>query len=479
MCKQIYSKKRQLFNLHWGKSDALISDFVDKYNQGKPLGSQLRSEHWELARILVRTYSKQLSYHQAYAKPLEPHEGILPMLDTNNTYLADEMKCSTRKIRRLRTRLKEAGFITGYVFRGQNAQYRIQLTHTALYLQENNRGDNIIDWFIPAFQKLRKAAQAAPPQPENQTQNPASAPTQTDNLSTYSNQLPVAGTLNYILSGSDLQQAVENQRVMKEKTVSPCENSVQKPEKPVENARQEVAQKRNQNLNENSSAGNTHDQAETAPGKQEPESSAPATNDFVVPETAHSTVAQTISHLTLAEQMRLRNLISVIWMHATTALYARRYFDEEEIEQGKACIAEYFCYSDPARWTAGRKEVMRRITLVKLWIKRRERMGKPTYSPPKPGSYFDFRKEHGFIATKAWYKEDKEHRAEIEDEKLLNKATDEYLRSREPGAKESTIDVYKKWQQRLGKRSNRLLNKFHKSIEELSHASKENNGAAA
>ncbi|WP_020539263.1 hypothetical protein [Lewinella cohaerens] len=479
MCSKTYSIRQQQFNIHWGKSDALVSDFVDKYNQGKPLGSQLRSEHWELARILVRTYSKQLTYHQAYAAPLEPHEGTLPMLDTNNTFLADEMKCSTRKIRRLRTRLKEAGFITGYVFRGQNAQYRIKLTHTALYLQEGNRGDNVIDWFIPAFQKLRKAAQAASTQPGNQDQNPAPGPTETDNLSTYSNQLQVARTLHYILSGSDLQQATENQRVTKEKTVSTCENSVQKSEKPVENTRQEVAQERNQHLNENSSAGNTHDQAETEPGKQEPKSSAPSTNAFVIPETAYTTVEQTISHLTLAEQKRLRNLISVIWMHASTALYARRYFDEEEIEHGKACIAEYFCYSDPARWTAGRKEVMRRITLVKLWIKRRERMGKPTYSPPKPGSYFDFRKERGFIVTKAWYKEDKEHRIEIEDEKMLNKATDEYLRSREPGAKESTIDVYKKWQQRLGKRSNRLLNKFHKSIEELSHAKKETNGAAA
>lgn len=475
MCKQIYKVSRQKFNLHWGKSDELASAFMDKYNQGKPLGSQLRAAHWELMKVILRTYSKQLTYHQAYAQELTPHESTLPLLHTNNTYLANELKCSERKVRYLRERLMTARFFTDYVYHGQNAQYELEINTSVLYLQLNNNGGNVVDWFIPAFQALRKvhgpAAAPAPEQGPEQRPEAAGGSTPDANFATYSNQLKEACTLNYILSGAPFAKATDSQSVKTKEAVSECGKAVEKPKKPVQKPQNKAAQKRNQNLE----AGNTHSQAATGGGSTASGEVSPSTNSFVVPETAPQTLNAAIAHLPQGLRDRLRQMVSVLWLCAADVLYSEKYLEDAEIEAGKACLAEYFCYSSPQGWSAGSKELMRRMTLVKLWIERGERVGKQRFVPV-PGSYFDVRKPFGFGRTKAWYKQDKQHQKEITDRVQLTKACQEYLRSKEPGAKYSTADVYRKWSQRLGKRGPELLDKFHKYI---AHAANNSTGEAA
>lgn len=459
MCKQIYKISRQRFNLQWRKTDELVSAFIDRYNQGKPLGSRLRESHWALAKELIRQYSKQLSYHQAYIGQLEPHVDQLPMLETNNTYLANQLKCSTRKVRYLRTRLTQAGFLKTYVYRGQNAQYYLEIEPKVLYLQEQGKAENIIDWFLPEFQELRRKAAAAAKGPEKEAPAPPAPSPPAANFATYSNQLQEANTLNYILSGAPFQQHPDFQRISEESAVSSSGNSVEKPVKAVEKPQLSAAHSRNRKH----IAGNTPNQANSGRDQAASEDISPSTKQFVVPDTAPTSLEAAIAHLSETLKKKLRNQISILWLYAAEVLYNDTYLEPEEIEAGKACLAEYFCYSKPGGWAGGNKEIMRRMMLVKLWIERGEVIGKQRFVPI-PGSYFDIRKPKGFSQTKSWYKDDRKAVAEFVERGLFTKACNEYLRSCQPGAKYSTADIYKKWKQRLGKRSPALLDKFHKYI---------------
>lgn len=446
----------QKYHIKWRKSKHLLDAYIEQYNAGRPLREQLRQSHKALAEYLLFLHSAQLARHQGYVDQLDPEDperNELPRFLTNNAQLARQLGCSTRTVVNLRARLRDAGVILKEEFRGSNTSYELQLNPRLLHLQWGAYPENVIDQFLPEFQALR--ARAAGGGMKSLHHTVSSTETGTKELNE--------------LSGADFAHGAEPERVSSDKVLGTCGKPVENPSASVQNAAPESVP----GTGGHNGAGynpTACGEAGTAP----PVAAAPpATNEFVLPESAPDHVLDAVAHLPHELSVRLRRQVAIIWSLAMKLLYQDQWLAEPEVARAEARLAEYFCYSDPAGWAAGTEEVMRRIVLVRRWIERAPK-GQRRWVP-LPSLYFDVRNEKGFVRTKKWYKKDLQARREFKARELLTKALREYQASFLPGAKAGPMETYRRISQRLGKRDAALLQQFHELIldsqpEKHSHA---------
>lgn len=447
----------QRYSIRWRKSKDLLAAYIDRYNTGKPLGQQLRQAHRDLGEYLLYLNSAALQRHQACVGPLDPDKDkVLPRFLTNNAQLADHLGCSDRTVRNLRKRLRTAQVIVHEEFRGSNTSYELQLNPLVIHLQETAGPDNVIDHFIPAFQALRSAAGAPAQAPQKQAAGHGGRKTLPHTVTSLQKQ----DTKELIsLSGVPPAKAIEDQGISLGsvlKTALGCEKPVEKPSRSPQPGSEQAT---------GGVLGAGYETTATPTAGNTPPScgAPPATNAFVVPEQAPDTLAAAVAHLAPELQVRLARLVSVLWACALQFLWPDKWLISSQIEKGKARLAEYFAYSDPARWERGADELMRRMALVRRWLDAARPPGARWIPLPEP--YLDIRNQlNGFGRTKAWFKEDQAARWEIKNRELLTKALREYQRSHQAGAQTGPAEAYRRISQRLGKRDRALLDEFHALI---------------
>lgn len=445
------------YEVKWAKSKKLLSAHIEYYNQDKPLGDQLRSAHRKLMEYLLYLYSLTLKKKQAIEGPLLPG-GALPALYTNNEQLAQEMGCSVRTIQNLRRRLIEADFITGEVWHGSNSSYEVYLSFNTVHLEWRGDPCNVVRNFAPFVSENRadEAASAAPA---------AAPPTKSLRHTVSRNRTQVTKEL-IELSGVDDPQTLGFQL---ETNFSNVESRGKRP-KCVENTADNPQLVSNQDTQDTFSGYET---GRTQAGDSPPSCAAPPQEDGEQragrpdPKAKNpkpDSLVEVVEGLPDQQVRSIGRHVDVIYNAAIAELYPDKWICDQEKARTRARIAEYFIYAKPERYGAGAAEIMDRIMLVRKWIERGAWQDKKRWVP-LPSIYFDYRNEkNGFTKTKPWYKAHKQAKREFKDNELLTKAMKEYLKSQEDGAAVSPAETYRRIAQRLGKRSKKLLERFHEQI---------------
>ncbi len=429
------------YKIKWRKSKDLLEAYIRQHNSGQPaLRYQLRSTHKQLAEQLLYLYSVAIDREQQYGDAVRQGKS-LPLLRANNVQLAQKLGCSERTVINLRKRLVDARVITQEVFHGGNAQYELQINPQVLHIEQTGRPENVIYYFAVGYRPSQQQA------PEKLSGGGVKSLRHT-----VSSTIP--GTNKLIeLSGANFQQGAENQQI--------------EAKKPVEKVLK---------AEENRAGGVENPQTGSGPGTNgEPTTgyttatSGPETPPQVAtapPEHAPEHIEEVVGHLPREIADQIRRHVTVIWTAANLQLYADRYIHDQEADRAKAALAEYFAYARPDRFGAGASEILERIILVRRWIDRCARKGQKKWLK-LPGTYFNFRNPRGFVATKKWYRQHIQAKAEIKGKELLTKAINEYVKSLKPGARISTSETYRRISQRLGKWDKALLDRFHQQINEL------------
>ncbi|MEZ4991869.1 MAG: hypothetical protein R2824_15720 [Saprospiraceae bacterium] len=444
------------FAVKWHKSKKLLESYIERYNTGKRLSEQLRSNHKKLAEYLLHIYRLAIDAENAFGEGIHQNRP-LPLLRTNNQQLAAEMGCTDRTIINLRARLKAAGVIKREIFHGTNAQYEIEFSEQVLHLQHKGEPDNAIHHFVPgaAPSQQHKPGTAAPTPKTGMTKSFRHTVTSTG---------PVTNQL-IELSGANFQPEPENQSVVAAQAVGDGGEPVENAPEPVENPQMGIGRVTKPELR-------TGYETAAPDGQNSPPVAArPPAEDLdpvTPPEFAPDTVAEALAGLSEAAQTTIRRHLLVIWTCINLNLYPDKWISEGETERGQARLAEYFTYAHPDGWPGGAAEIIERVMLVRKWIERGRKEDKKRWVP-LPADYFDFRNPTGFRATKKWYKDHMRAKAEIKANELLTKAVKEYLRSHQDGAKYGPSEAYRRIKQRLGKYDQSLLERFHAQI--ANHAS--------
>ena len=406
---------------------------------------------------------------------LVPGTTPLPALWTNNVQLAQMLTCSERTVQNLRQRLRRAGIITREVWHGTNCQYELYLSPQVLHLQRGGDPDNQVDAFFVA------------PGPTVSTPPPQTLPhTVTSKTVLETNKLNK-------LSGAPFQQAVENESFTKLNPVGQLNNSVEKPEKLVENPLTgcvldtplelfsgyettsdtvletplrvaaalpkfpNTPERRRRNLPQ------VTPQVPEVPQVVNKSSSA-AAPPLTLPEKLPPTLTAVYAGLSPTDQLLLDRQVSRLASVASTVLYADRWICDPEHERMRIALAEYLRYAPAANYTRGANEVVERIHLVRRWIDAGLAAGQKRWVP-LPAAYFDVRNRQGFVATKAWFKKHQQAKIAIKDRELLTKAVNFYLASLRPEATIAPVEAYRRVTQTLGKRKAALVQIFHTEIQ--------------
>lgn len=425
-------KRKPFYTIHLGKSKKLFEGFRDRYNKNIPLSRRLRVSHKALADLLIYYYSKEIQRAQAYGNGVT--EGVeLPNLRTNNIQLSRKLDTCEKTVRNLRKRLEKANIITNTIFHGSNASYELTLNPAILHIAAQGQSENRISNFS-----------------KNHTPTPVFSDSKSPILPhTVTRTIQDTIKLNK-LEGVNFQQKSENQSFKVEKDVGKLLTGCGEMPEHVENQQLKPIQATPE---PDSGYEPCKTRQETAP----PVAAAP-------PQVAPGFVSDAVAHLPEKIQKKVQRHVDRIFSIAVINLYTGRWLSNEEQERGKARLAEYFVYSDPARYTAGANEITARIMLVKGWLDRREKKGQTGWTTPIPSAYFDVRNDKGFSKTKAWYKKHRAVRNEISRKTMLTKSVNFYMRSLEDGSKMSPSEAYRIVTQRLGKKSKALVQAFNEQI---------------
>lgn len=120
-------------------------------------------------------------------------------------------------------------FFIDYVYYGQNVQYELEINISVLYLQLNNNGGNVVDWFILVFQVFCKVyGLVVVEQVFQQVLEVVGGLILDVNFVIYSNQLKEVCIFNYILSGVFFVKVIDFQLVKLKEVVSECGKVVEK-----------------------------------------------------------------------------------------------------------------------------------------------------------------------------------------------------------------------------------------------------------
>jgi hypothetical protein len=516
-----FHKSMSHYEVKLTKSKALLHEFIDDYNVGRPKREQLRQTHRDLAYRLIQYYCESLKNCQAYYQVLKAGDQ-LPMLNINNVQLANSLKCSIRTVINLRARLTTAGLIYHYEWHGTNGQYSIMLSPRIIHLEKYGQPANAV-----AFFALPSAA-------------PSTPPAQTLHHTVTCNSIQVTKEL-IELGGEPNQQKPAVQDLRGVLGVGFPDLVVEKGSENVGTARFGCGQGTEQDTSETGyetssdpagyqqtgyspprcagvpagrrvrfqdmrerlavpegwNAHNALTQPAPAAPEVEPDNTPPtpdspqqdATDNKKpaarrrssppVPKTDNKPAAQ---RPTLPDQLpedftqatagiepdqvtRIEGHVNVLYAAAMVHLYWDKWIAETEEARARAALAEYFLASNPERWSDVAGQLLERILLVKRWIKRGELENKNRWVP-LPSRYFDVRNEKGFKVTRAWYYQHIKAKQDIKDAELLTKAYNRYLASLKPGAAIGPAETYRRVSQYLGKRNEELLKQFHRKIDE-------------
>lgn len=423
---------KPVYTLKLGKSKNLLDGYFNRYNSDKPLSHRLRGQHKSMVGHLIYYLSKEIEKAQAFGSGVR--EGAeLPTLRTNNKQLARKLGACEKTIRNLRKRLEIANVITKTTFHGSNSSYELTLSPAILHISRQGESENRVLHFSKNFN---------PPAvfPDSQRKKLPHTVTRTVQDTNKLNKL----------EGVNFQQKTENQSFKGKKIVDKLWTGRGEMPEHVENQQLKPVQATQE-------PGSGYEPCKSRQETTPPVAAHP-------PKVAPDTVAQAVAHQPKKIQDKIRRYVDRIFSIALINLYDGRWLTDEEIERGKARLAEYFAYSDPARYTAGANEITGRIVLVKGWLDRRERKGETGWTTPIPSAYFDFRNEKGFSKTKSWYKKHRAIRNEISRKTILTKSINFYMRSLEDGAKMGPTEAYRLITQRLGKQSQVLVQLFNEQI---------------
>jgi hypothetical protein len=124
---------------------------------------------------------------------------------------------------------------------------------------------------------------------------------------------------------------------------------------------------------------------------------------------------------------KLENLIEDFWLFCHAALWNTETFSDEETEEFKKLIAEYFKYCKNPEQKF--KELVERVCLVKRYVSRRN-----TRYISKPIDWLNIHYKNGLAGTKSWYLNVEKQRATVphynEGIALLAKAVLKYSEDR-------------------------------------------------
>lgn len=498
---------QQRYSVDLYKSRLLLSDFVDQYNGpapkegGKRLGERLRQPHVHLAEMLQELQHREVMRAQNGHLHLVPNEE-LPRFYTSNVYLAKRMKCSKRKVGYLMSRLQEAGLIADYVWHGRQAEYEVRLSNKVIFLfwdtdyyrKHRSQRTNVVSIFSkratpPPTTKLKVALTPAlvtltelymsdgwallPA--AQQDALCAKCGINTSDLAAIASS-PQMQTLrpNSSCSSFELETTKLNKSSGANSPAENAGNDLQSLSPPPTSHPANVAG----NQPETGAGNETNAKQPSRDGQKgsEQETKNSARRPGELPATAPETLEEAAAHLSTADRMELKRLVNVLWKQAVRLIYDHQgtWLADNQETRGKARLAEYFCYHAPAKWEAQRKEMTRRIMLVRRWLDGQERTAKRfkkdfNYRIALPATYFDVRRPKQFVATKRWYADDVRSRWEIQRGKKLARACKEYEKAIQPNSGLDVKAIYRKWHHALDRLGKEVLAEFHQHINDFTN----------